>query len=45
MRAEKMPLIHPHASAIKQDEQLRKQLKWLKQNGFKSRKDAIEAGY
>jgi len=41
----KMPRVNPHASAIKQDKQLIKQLRWLKQSGFKSAREAQEAGY
>jgi len=42
---ERMPRINPHASALKQDEQLRKQMKWLKEHGFKTAREAQEAGY
>lgn len=42
---ERMPRINPHASAIKQDEQLRAQMRWLKKHGFKSTREAQEAGY
>ena len=45
MKMDKMPRINPHAPAIKQDYQLRKQLRWLKQNGFKNVYDAQRAGY
>jgi len=42
---EKMPRINPHASAIEQDRQLRGQLRWLKEHGFKTARAAQEAGY
>ncbi len=42
---DRMPRINPHASALKQDKQLREQLRWLKQNGFKNTRQAQEAGY
>lgn len=41
----RMPRINPHASAIKQDKQLREQMKWLKKHGFKNPRDAQNAGY
>ena len=41
----KMPRINPHSSYIKQDEQLRAQLRWLKLNGFKDAREAQEAGH
>ena len=41
---ERMPRIDPHASALKQDEQKRKQLKWLKEHGFKDAREAAEKG-
>lgn len=40
-----MPRVNPHASALKQDKQLIEQLKWLKVKGFKSAREAQEAGY
>lgn len=40
-----MPRINPHATAIKQDKQLREQIRWLKRNRFKSAREAQEAGY
>ena len=40
-----MPRINPHATALKQDKQLREQMKWLKQNKFKTPREAQEAGY
>ena len=43
--AERMPRINPHASAIEQDKQLRKQSRWLKDHGFKTPREAQEAGY
>lgn len=43
--AERMPRIDPHASVLKQDQQLRKQIRWLKQHGFKTAREAQEAGY
>lgn len=42
---ERMPRINPHASAIKQDKQLREQMRWLKKHGFKTAREAQEAGY
>jgi hypothetical protein len=42
---EKMPRINPHATAIEQDKQLRNQMKWLKDHGFKTPGEAQEAGY
>jgi len=42
---DRMPLINPHASAIKRDKQLREQLRWLKQKGFKTLKEAVDNGY
>jgi len=45
MAKEKMPLINPHASAMKQYEQKKKQNVWLKRHGFKSARDAMNAGY
>ena len=41
---DKMPRINPHASFIKQDAQLRQQIKWLKFHGFKDARQAQEAG-
>lgn len=41
----RMPRIDPHATAIQQDKQLDKQMKWLKAHGFKTARDAQEAGY
>jgi len=41
----KMPRINPHASALQQDRQLIEQLKWLKIHGFKSAREAQEAGH
>ncbi len=41
----KMPRINPHASYIKQNSQLKMQLRWLKLNGFKNAREAQEAGY
>ena len=43
--SERMQRINPHASAIEQDKQLRKQMKWLKERGFKTAREAQEAGY
>ena len=40
---DKMPRINPHATAIKQDRQLREQMKWLKLNGFKNCRETQEA--
>ena len=40
-----MPRIDPHATVLKQDEQLRRQLAWLKRYGFKDCRQAQEAGY
>ena len=40
-----MPRINPHATALKQDERLREQLRWLKARGFKDAREAQEAGY
>ena len=45
MNKKKMPRINPHASVLKQDNQLKAQIKWLKENGFKSARDAQNAGY
>lgn len=45
MAKAKMPRINPHASAIKQDKQLREQLRWLKKHGFRSARAAQEAGH
>jgi len=42
---ERMPRINPHATAIQQDKQLAEQIKWLKTHGFKTARDAQEAGY
>jgi len=42
---ERMPRINPHATAIQQDKQLIEQMKWLKTHGFKTTRDAQEAGY
>jgi len=42
---DRMPRINPHATVLKQDEQLRKQLKWLKVHKFNNARDAREAGY
>jgi hypothetical protein len=42
---ERMPRIDPHATAIQQDKQLIEQIKWLKAHGFKTARDAQEAGY
>lgn len=42
---DKMPRINPHATALKQDRQMREQLKWLKGHGFKNYSDAQKAGY
>ncbi|GAI00782.1 unnamed protein product, partial [marine sediment metagenome] len=42
---EKMPRINPHATAIQQDKQLVEQMKWLKAHGFKTPREAQEAGY
>ena len=44
-KKDKMPRVNIHASALKQDEQLRKQIKWLKQYGFKNPREAQKAGY
>ena len=41
----KMPRINPHASYVKQDQQKVKQTEWLKRNGFKTAREAQEAGY
>jgi len=43
--SERMPRIDPHASVIQQDKQLIEQRKWLKAHGFKTARDAQEAGY
>jgi len=40
-----MPRINPHATMLKQDEQLRCQLAWLRRYGFKDCRQAQEAGY
>jgi len=45
MAKERMPRIDPHASALRQDEQLRKQIKWLKVHGFKDAREAQNAGH
>jgi len=42
---EKMPRVNPHATAIQQDKQLVEQMKWLKAHGFKTPREAQEAGY
>lgn len=42
---EKMPRINPHASALKQDKQLRDQRRWLKKKRIKSAREAQDAGY
>lgn len=42
---EGMPRINPHASALGQDRQRLEQIKWLKQKGFKTAKEALDAGY
>jgi hypothetical protein len=42
---ERMPRIDPHATAIQQDKQLIEQIKWLKAHGFKTAREAQEAGY
>jgi len=42
---DKMPRINPHASALQQDAQLRQQIKWLKGKGFKTAREAQEAGH
>ena len=42
---ERMPRIDPHATAIQQDKQLVEQMKWLKARGFKTAREAQEAGY
>ncbi len=39
-----MPRVHLHATALKQDKQLREQMRWLKKNGFKTAREAQEAG-
>lgn len=44
MTKEKMPLINPHASAVKQYEQQKKQMTWCKKHGFKTPRDAMNAG-
>ena len=44
-KKDKMPRTNPHASALQQDKQLREQIKWLKASGFKSPREAQEAGY
>ncbi len=41
---EKMPRVNPHATVIKQDAQLREQMRWLVLHGFKNPRDAQEAG-
>ncbi len=41
----RMPRINPHATVLKQDAQLREQIKWLKVNGFRNPREAQEAGY
>ena len=41
----KLPRINPHGTALEQDAQLKRQLKWLKENGFKNVREAQEAGY
>jgi len=45
MAKSKMPRINFHASALKQDAQHRKQNAWLRKHGFKSTRDAQNAGY
>ena len=40
---DRMPLVNPHASALKQDQQLRAQLRWLKAHGFKDAREAYNA--
>jgi len=44
-RKEGMPRIDPHGTALQQDKQLVEQIKWLKAHGFKTARDAQEAGY
>ncbi len=41
----RMPRTNPRATALKQDKQLREQIKWLKANGFKTPRAAQEAGH
>jgi len=45
VKKEKMPRINMHDSALKQDKQLRQQMKWLKKKGFKNPRDAQNAGH
>ena len=42
---ERMPRINPHDTSIKQDQQLRDQIKWLKDNNFETPGEAQQAGY
>lgn len=42
---ERMPRVNPHATALKQDKQLREQIRWLKKHGFKNARAAQEAGH
>ena len=45
MKQDKLPLLNPHASAIKQDKQWLVQKRWLKAHSFKSIQEAIKAGF
>lgn len=45
MNKERMPRTNPHASVLKQDKQLREQLRWLRRHGFRNPREAQEAGY
>jgi len=42
---DKMPRVKIHDSAIKRDRQVVEQMRWLKAHGFKSPREAQEAGY
>ena len=42
---DKMPRINPHATALIQDDQHRRQIAWLKRMGFNTPRDAQNAGY
>jgi len=41
----KMPRINPHATALKREAQAIAQIKWLRRKGFKTTREAQEAGY
>lgn len=43
--SEQMPRVNPHASALRQDAELKGQQEWLKEHGFKSAREAQEAGH